>query len=75
MNEKANDDAVTASGTRPTVCRVWLRLSTAAELVDLTPAALRKRLARHPLRKGILKRWGGSIFVHQERFLRWLDAG
>lgn len=53
--------------------RVWLRLSSAAVLVDLTPSALRKKLARHAPPAGIARRWGGAVMIHKERFLRWLD--
>jgi len=74
----ASEPATEASGPKAAAAkgeRVWLRLATAAELVDLTPAALRKRLARHAPPPGVVKRWGGSYFVHRERFMRWLDRG
>ncbi|MBI4566433.1 MAG: hypothetical protein HY716_17255 [Planctomycetes bacterium] len=55
--------------------RIWLRLASAAELVDLSTGALRKRLNRTPPPKGVMRRWGGSYFIHRERFLKWMDVG
>lgn len=53
---------------------VWLRLGSAAVLVDSSAEALRKRLNRTSLPPGIVKRWGRSLLIHRERFLAWLAA-
>lgn len=69
------------SGTEPAaadpadVAAVWLSPASAARLVDMSTAALRKRLAATQLPAGILRRWGRRILIHKARFLNWLEAG
>ena len=54
---------------------VWLRLPTAAALIDLSPGALKQRLYRQPPPDGVVRRLGRSILIHRERFLRWIEVG
>lgn len=54
---------------------VWLRIESAAALVDLTPAALRKRLVRANLPAGIIAHLGSSVRIHKARFLAWVASG
>ena len=53
---------------------VWIKIGTAAKLLDLTPGALRKRLARLPVPKGVVVRFGGTVLIHRDRFLVWVSS-
>ena len=53
--------------------KVFLSITKAAALIDLTPGALRKKLVRVPPPPGVLIRWGRSLFVHRDKFLAWLE--
>ncbi len=52
---------------------IWVRVSTAAALVDMTPGALRMRFRATPPPAGVVLRLGRSVRVNRERFLRWLE--
>ena len=61
MKNSKNEDAL------------FLRLPSAARLIDTTPGALRKRLERTELPPGVVIRKGRTIWVHRERFLKWME--
>lgn len=52
-----------------------IRIPTAARLIDTSAAALRKRLARTDLPRGILLRWGRVLMIDRKKFFRWLAEG
>jgi hypothetical protein len=52
---------------------VWIRIPTAAALLDLTPNALKQRLYRQAPPAGVVRRWGRTVLIHRERFLRWIE--
>lgn len=59
----------------PAVEAVWIRVETAAALLDLTPEALRCRLRRTDLPPGILKKWGRAVLLHRQRLLDFVETG
>src|SRR5262245_42504832 len=75
--ERADEPRVDAPGTAcdAAVGAVWLRIETAAALVDLTPAALRKRIVRAKVPAGIVTHFGWSIRIHKDLFLAWVASG
>ncbi len=54
---------------------IWLRMRSAAQIVDLSPGALRKRLSRAEVPPGVMRRWGRTMLLHKERFLAWVEGG
>ena len=74
-NEKAKiRRGMGVMGIDPAQAATWLRIPTAARLIDLSPGALRKRLARLPVPAGIVVRFGSSVLIHRERFLAWIGS-
>ena len=53
---------------------IYIRIPTAAALLDLSAAAFRKRLSRTDVPSGVVRRWGRSILIHRDRFLAWLES-
>lgn len=64
----------TAQEQEPTGA-VWIKLETAAKLIDSTAPALRKRLSRMRLPPGLVTRFGGSIRINRTLFLAWVGSG
>lgn len=54
---------------------VWVRISTAAALLDMTPKAFSMRVSRGQLPAEIVRRFGDSVRVHREKLLAWFEAG
>lgn len=54
---------------------IWLRLKSAAALVDLSPGALKQHLYRRPPPSGVVRRFGRAVLIHRERFLNWIEEG
>jgi hypothetical protein len=54
---------------------VWLRLPSAAALVDISPGALKQRILRGQVPATVIRKLGRTVLVHREKFLRWLEAG
>lgn len=54
---------------------VWIRIPSAARLVDMSPAALKMRLSRVTPPAGVIQRWGRSVLIHRENFLKWVSGG
>jgi hypothetical protein len=54
---------------------VWIRIPSAARLVDMSPAALKMRLSRVTPPAGVIQRWGRSVLIHREKFLEWVSGG
>jgi len=54
---------------------IYGTMKQTAALVGLSTKALGMRLSRSTLPAGIIVRWGKSVMIHRERFLRWLESG
>lgn len=65
--------AVTKKQTDKTEA-IYVRLRTAATLIDSTPGALHKRLIRNQVPLGVMTRFGQRILIHKENFLKWVSG-
>lgn len=51
---------------------IYIRLKTAAVLIDSTRGALHKRLIRNEVPPGVMTRFGKRILIHKQKFLKWV---
>jgi hypothetical protein len=57
------------------VVPVWIRLATAAALIDTSPKALAMRVSRGQVPADIVRRLGRTVLIHRAKLLTWLEGG
>ena len=69
-----NDRKSSGVNQEPREVPVWIRVDNAAELLDMTPGAMRKALRRGQIPKELVRHIGRAVRINRQRLLAWLEG-